>query len=699
MPGSRLGEASRTALADGGAFARELPGFVVRPMQQDLAEAIGEAIETRGTLLAEAGTGTGKTFAYLVPALLSGSKTIVSTGTRALQDQLYHRDLPRVRDALGVGLKTALLKGRANYLCHYRMRQAQGEPRFASREMAAQFQRIVAWSGRTRMGDLAELDALPEDSPLLPMVTSTAENCLGGECPFFADCFVVQARQRAQAADIVVVNHHLLLADLALKQEGFGEILPGAQTFVVDEAHQLPELAAQFFGETLSARPLVELARDALAECRQVPSALAAVQAPARALEQAVRALRAAMDELPVRGTRRRAAELAAAEDAFDALAQALHDLHAALQPLAAASPGFDGCAARALEFEGRLQRWRDDGAAAGAEAEDESAADSAAPGAEAEGRAAAGPAAQGPQPEPGQKRRGDESVLWYELSARGFRLSRTPLDVAGPLARHRARSQAAWVFTSATLAVGGRFEHFAGKLGLNLRGEHPPRTLLVPSPFDWQRQALCYLPRGLPDPMMRHYNESLVEKIRPVLEASSGRAFVLFASHRALREAAELLRDGPWPLFVQGEAPRPVLLERFRASGNGVLLGAASFREGVDVAGEALSVVVIDKLPFAAPDDPVFEARLDAIRRGGGNPFRDEQLPQAVIALKQGAGRLIRNENDRGVLVLCDPRLLAKSYGSVFLNSLPPLPKTRRIEDVAAFFQAADPGAAIPDS
>ena len=675
--GSRLGTASRAALNDGGDLARNIAAFAPRTAQQDLAGAVADAFDSRGVLLAEAGTGTGKTFAYLVPAILSGLKTIVSTGTRALQDQLYHRDLPRVRDALGIGLKTALLKGRANYLCHYRLKQAEGEPRFGSREMASQFQRIVAWAGRTRMGDLAELETLPDDSPLLPMVTSTTDNCLGSECPFFSECFVVQARQRAQAADLVVVNHHLLLADLALKQEGFGEILPGAQAFVVDEAHQLPELAAQFFGEALSARPLVELARDALAECKQASGALAVLQEPTRALEHAVRGLRAAMDELPVRGTRRRAAEDANVEAALDTLLQALRDLHSALLPLREAAPGFDSCTARAKEFENRLLRWRDEGFE-----DDEIELD-----ADAEIDASEGATDPDASPEPPDDRgplRADDapSVLWYELTARGFRLSRTPLDVAGPLAQHRARSQAAWVFTSATLAIGGRFEHYAIKLGLK-----DPTTLLAPSPFDWPVQALCYLPSGLPEPSARHYTESIVEAIRPVLEASAGRAFVLFASHRALREAAGLLRDGPWPLFVQGEAPRSLLLERFRASGNGVLLGAASFREGVDVAGDALSVVVIDKLPFAAPDDPVFEARLEAIRRSGGNPFRDEQLPQAVIALKQGAGRLIRSETDRGVLVLCDPRLLGKSYGRVFMESLPPLPKTRRIEDVEAFF------------
>lgn len=673
MTSNRLSEASRAALSEGGDLASNIAAFVPRPAQLDLAAAIATAFDTRGTLIAEAGTGTGKTFAYLVPAILSGLKTIVSTGTRALQDQLYHRDLPRVRDALGVGLKTALLKGRANYLCHYRLQQAKGEPRFGSREIAAQFQRIVAWSGRTRLGDMAELEALPEDSPLLPMVTSTAENCLGSECPFFSDCFVVHARQRAQAADLVVVNHHLLLADLALKQEGFGEILPGAQAFVVDEAHQLPELAAQFFGEAMSARPLVELARDALSECKQVPAALAALQGPARDLEHQVRALRSAMDELPVRGTRGRAAELPAVEEAFDALAAALEQLRDALAPLREAAPGLEACHVRAREFLSRLQRWRAPTGTRQLEESDEFSADFA----------DLDPAVAADAHSPDKMAADDDaSVLWYELTARGFRLSRTPLDVAGPLTEHREKSHAAWVFTSATLAVGGRFEHYATKLGLR-----DPITLLAPSPFDWPRQALCYLPPGLPEPMARHYNQALVEALRPVLEASSGRAFVLFASHRALREAAEILRGGPWPLFVQGEAPRPVLLERFRASGNGVLLGAASFREGVDVVGEALSVVVIDKLPFAAPDDPVFEARLEAIRRAGGNPFRDEQLPQAVIALKQGAGRLIRSETDRGVLVLCDPRLMSKSYGRVFMESLPPLPKTRNIADVAAFF------------
>ena len=662
---SRLAEATQEALGAEGALASQLDNFVPRDAQQRLSAAIAEAFENREVLLAEAGTGTGKTFAYLVPALLSGLKTIISTGTRALQDQLYHRDLPRVRNALGVGLKSALLKGRANYLCRYRLEQAKGEPRFTTREQISQFQRIVAWGGRTQFGDMAELEALPDDSPLLPMVTSTNDNCLGTDCPFWSDCFVVQARQRAQSADIVVVNHHLLLADLALKQEGFGEILPGAQAFVIDEAHQLPELAANFFGESFGMRPIQELARDCLAECKEIPGALATLQEPVRALEQALRELRAGMEGLPARGTRSRALAKPEVRAGFDALSESLAKLITFVVAMADASLGLDACAARAKDAAARLEGWLDDVSTSGETQVVDFESDAPLP---------------------------TSDVLWYELTQRGFRCQRTPLDVSGPLREHREKSHAAWVFTSATLAVGGDFDHIATRLGL-----HDPHTLLQPSPFDWQKQALCYLPQNLPEPNERGFGTAMIAALMPVLHASNGRAFLLFASHRALREAAETLRDAPWPLFVQGEAPRATLLQKFRESGNGVLLGAASFREGVDVVGDALSVVVIDKLPFAAPDDPVFEARLEAIRRDGGNAFRDEQLPQAVIALKQGVGRLIRSETDRGVLVLCDSRLNGKPYGRLFLDSLPPFTRTRKVQDVEIFFGATP--SAEPDT
>jgi ATP-dependent DNA helicase DinG len=649
---------TRAALAADGPLDTGLPGYVPRAAQMHLAEAVADAFETRACLIAEAGTGTGKTYAYLVPALLSGKRVIISTGTRALQDQLYHRDLPRVRDALGIGLRSALLKGRANYLCVYRTDQAKGD-RYASREQAAQFHRLLAWSQRTQRGDLSELADFPEDSPLWPQVTSTTENCLGSECPFWEECFVVKARAEAQAADVVVVNHHLLLADLALKQEGFGEILPGAHAFVLDEAHQLPELAAQFFGVAISARQLNDLARDALAECANVSGSIASVQQPARNLEHAVRELRLAMNDLPARGTQQRVRWHPASEAALDSLAHILDAFAEALAPLAEASPGFSAAHERAGAQRQRLQQWRD---RRGREFDDGDDFESGHFDADACSI--------------------DDDVRWYELTARGFVLQRTPLDVSGPLRQFRENSRAAWIFTSATLAVDGSFEHIAGRLGLD-----DPETLLQPSPFDWPVQALCYLPRALPEPNQREYGRALLDAVRPVLESSAGRAFLLFTSHRALRDAADSLADGPWPLFVQGTAPRHVLLDAFRNSGNGVLLGAASFWEGVDVPGDALSVVVIDRIPFAAPDDPVLEARLDAVRRSGGNPFRDEQVPTSVIALKQGVGRLIRSENDRGVLVLCDPRLIGKNYGRIFLDSLPPFPRTRELADVQAFF------------
>jgi ATP-dependent DNA helicase DinG len=627
------------ALAEDGALARGIAGYVPRAAQQRMADAVAEAIDDRACLVAEAGTGTGKTYAYLVPALLSGLRVIVSTGTRALQDQLYHRDLPRVREALGARLKTSLLKGRSNYLCWYRIERARGEGRYTSRDLAAQLMQIHAFAGRSERGDVAEIDFVPEDSPLWPQVTSTADNCLGSECPFYADCFVVKARQAAQEADLVVVNHHLLFADLALKREGFGEILPGAHAFVLDEAHQLPELASQFFSVTVSARQLQDIARDAISECGEVSGALEEMQEPARALEQRVRELRLSLEGMPGRGALGTLLGDRECMDALDALRESLQMMQTAIAPQSERSVGFKACAERVDDVLDRLRRVLGEG--------------------------------------------DPIEVRWYETTPRGFSLYLTPLDVSGPLREYREQSRAAWIYTSATLSVAGGFDHLAAQLGLD-----EPRTLLEPSPFDFPNQALAYLPRGLPEPGMRNYVDAVIEAALPVLDASQGRAFLLFTSHRALREAADKLalrRD--FPLFVQGTQPRHRLLEDFRNSGNGVLLGAASFWEGVDVAGDALQLVVIDKLPFAAPDDPVLEARLNAVRRAGGNPFRDWQLPTAVISLKQGAGRLIRTHSDRGVLMLCDPRLSAKSYGRVFLDSLPPLPRTRELDDVQRFF------------
>jgi len=631
-------------LSANGVLAEKLPGFAYRQSQQVLSREIASAMQDRDSLIAEAGTGTGKTYAYLVPALLSGKRVIISTGTKALQDQLYHRDLPRIKQALAAPVHTALLKGRANYLCLFRMEQAKSDT-FATRDATLHFQKVLQWAGKTQRGDLAELASIPEDSPVWPQVSSTADNCLGSECPYWSECHLVKARQQAQSADIVVVNHHLLLADLAIKQEGFGEVLPGASVFVLDEAHQIPELALQFFGESVSTRQWLDLGKDILLESGKISGSSILLAPLVKDLELRCKQLRSECEALPGKAAAAVAFAHAGVLAGLHAVQESAEALNASLVLQLGASTALDQCAARTDVLLARWRLWR-------------SAAD-----ADTDAPASV-------------------SVRWYELSQRGITLNATPMDVSKPLRQYREQSQAAWILTSATLAVNDSVAHLAEKLGLC-----EPRVLVQPSPFDWQRQGLFYLPKHMPEPNHPDFIASLLEAAKPVLEASAGRAFLLFTSHRALKQAAQMLEGGPWPLFVQGTAPRMELLERFRNSGNGVLLGAASFWEGVDVAGDALSAVIIDKLPFAAPDDPVLEARLQAVRQRGGNPFVEEQIPSAVIALKQGVGRLIRTFEDRGVLMMGDTRLVSKPYGKIFIQSLPPFPRTRELRDVQDFF------------
>lgn len=625
------------ALGPQGPFRALLPGFTPRAQQQEMAEAVADALKCFGALVCEAGTGTGKTFAYLVPALLSGRKIIISTGTRNLQDQLFHKDLPVVRRALGVSASVALLKGRSNYLCRYRLDQALAEGRRGP-AAAHQLQAVAGWAGRTRCGDIAELSELPEDADLWPRVTSTADNCLGQDCPSFGECFVVKARREAAAADVVVANHHLFMADMALRDEGFGEVLPGAEAVIFDEAHQLHDVAAQFFGLAVTGRQLLDLARDLkaaqLAEAGDMPG----LRDRADDLEQALRVMRLALGEGRPRGVwppgEAAAAALAALEGSLDALA-------GALEPAAERGRELENCLRRGQSLAGRLQQF------AGSEDEDQ--------------------------------------VRWFETQGRGFALRATPMDVAAAFQARRRAYRCAWVFTSATLAVGESFDYFLHRLGLE-----EAESRRWDSPFDYSRQSLLYLPPLDLDPGAPGYTRAVVETALPVLQASRGRAFLLFTSHRALNEAEGLLRDRlDYPLLVQGQAPRGILLESFRATPHAVLLGTSSFWEGVDVRGEALSCVIIDKLPFASPDDPLLRARCEALRRAGMNPFRDYQLPEAVLTLKQGAGRLIRDEADRGVLMICDPRLGSRSYGRRFLEALPPMPRTRNLEEVVVFFAA----------
>jgi ATP-dependent DNA helicase DinG len=625
--------------AAGGPLAAAVSRFKLRAEQLEMAQAIGQAIESTAVLVAEAGTGTGKTFAYLVPALLAGGKVIVSTGTKTLQDQLFDRDLPAVRGALASGANAALLKGRANYVCLYRLRRAAAAG-LPSKEEATQLRRIERFAGVTTTGDRADLDDVPEDAPVWVHATSTRENCLGQSCPDYRDCFVMRARKNALAADVVVVNHHLFFADLVLRDEGVSELLPACNTVIFDEAHQLPETARMFFGESVSSAQLVELARDARLELRAAGGASPELDRLAARLEKAARDLRLAFGEPAARFAWSQALRLPEFPPALDKVGFALKEIEEALAAQADRSEGLDSCARRATAARITLVKLREADAAS--------------------------------------------EVRWVEVFAHAVQLHVTPLSPAELFKRQMADHPRAWIFTSATLAVGEDFGHFTRELGV---GEAQTRRWA--SPFDFARQALLYVPKGLPaDPNDTGFTEAVVEAALPALRASEGRAFLLFTTLRALRRAHELLRGRiKFPLLVQGTGSRSELLSRFRALGDAVLLGSQSFWEGVDVRGEALSLVVIDKLPFAPPDDPVLAARIEGIRARGANAFTELQLPQAVLQLKQGSGRLIRDEADRGVLMLCDPRLVSRAYGRRILQSLPPMKFTRSLADVEGFF------------
>ena len=625
-----------------GPLARHLPGFAPRPAQLRMAEAVADALDERRPLVVEAGTGTGKTFAYLVPALLSGLRVLVSTGTRTLQDQLFAKDVPLVAGALGSPVRIALLKGRANYLCTYRLarQRAQGALEgIAKRE--PMLARIEEWARVTSSGDLAEVPELSDAHPVWPQVTSTRDNCLGQRCSEFAGCHVVAARRRAQEADLVVVNHHLLLADLALKEDGFGDLLGTADAVILDEAHQLPDLATQFFGLQLGSRQIENVLAEGRAALLRAGGSLAEIGTTARTAEAA---LSAALALLPRNGARQRFEECS--EDLAStllALATAVQEFSVSLAD-ASREPAVEQVAARALELARSLERIVGSGE--------------------------------------------NDGARTVESSTRSFSLALLPFDIAERFSGLVQARPAAWIFTSATLSVGGDFSHFVTRLGLQ-----DAATLQIDSPFDYETQALLYLPEGMPEPTSPAYVPAVIEATLPLLEASEGGAFLLFTSHRALAQGAQQLRarwDGAAdvPLLVQGEAPRERLLREFREHGDAVLLGTASFWEGVDVKGDALRLVVIEKLPFASPDDPLVKARIEFLRRRGDNPFRDYQLPEAVLALKQGVGRLVRSESDRGVIVICDPRLTGKGYGRTFRASLPPMPVTTERAEATKFLR-----------
>jgi ATP-dependent DNA helicase DinG len=631
-----------------GPLASAIEGYTERSEQVRMAQAIADAIAGNKQLVAEAGTGTGKTFAYLVPALLSGGKVIISTGTKTLQDQLFNRDLPNVRDALKVPVTVSMLKGRAIYVCHYHLERAEQDGRFASREDAKYVHIIKNFAEHSKTGDKSELTDVPENAMIWANVTSTRENCLGQDCNYYKDCFVMEARKKALAADVVVVNHHLFFADVMLRDEGVAELLPSANTVIFDEAHQLPDVAGLFFGEDVSTNQVLELCRDSTSAYLTLAKDCIALSEAVPPLEKAVKDFRLIFAYEGTRLPVQKALALKGFEDAYGHMQDQLAELTKVLESQAARDPMLEKCWQRGEELLIQLSRW--------------------------------------------QKAENSNLVRWVEVFTQSVQLHATPLSVADGFGKQLNAEPRAWIFTSATLAVKSDFSHYQSQMGL-LEAE----TLYLQSPFDYAQQALLYAPANMPDPNSPNYIEAVAEAALPVIQASQGRAFVLCTSLRAMREIHALLKKAfaqngmEYPILLQGDSTRTELLDRFRNHGNAVLVGSQSFWEGVDVRGEALSAVIIDKLPFAPPDDPVLSARIDKLNTEGKNAFMEYQLPYSVITLKQGAGRLIRDETDRGVLMICDPRLITKSYGKRIWQSLPPFRRTKVLADVEAFFHELD--------
>lgn len=632
-------------LSADGPLAELIPDYSVRPQQIEMSETIASAIERQESLICEAGTGTGKTFAYLVPAILSRRKVIISTGTRHLQDQLYLRDLKIVQQAIGRALHTALLKGRANYLCLHRLDLVESDTGGMNAANISHLHTIRNWSQQTVSGDLAELTNLPEDASVRKFITSTTENCLGQECGHINDCFIFRARREANEADLTVVNHHLLLSDMALREQGYGELLPIADIVIFDEAHQLPELASEFFSTTLSSHQFNDWVRDSkqayfteAADMPDFPQVLDKV-------DTAIRQLRLALGVQEGRISWYQVSEQQEVQQAMTRLLDRCYEAHQLLEGFANRGKELDSCFKRCITLMDALDSYLET--------------------------------------------RSEEQVQWLELRGNGFLLHQTPLDIADTYQSRMAEYDCLCIYTSATLTVKGNFDHFANQLGL---GRLPHQSW--ESPFDFPNQALLYLPAGMPDPRSDGYTDKVLDAAIPVLQMTRGRAFLLFTSHRALQLAAAAITDRiKFPVFVQGDAPKTELLESFRRTPHAVLLGTQSFWEGVDVKGQALTCVIIDKLPFATPDDPVLKARMKKLEEQGRNPFMDYQLPEAVITLKQGVGRLIRDAGDYGVLMICDPRIVNKAYGKTFLRSLPPMQHTALIEQVQKFLQSHETG------
>ncbi|ADW73616.1 MULTISPECIES: ATP-dependent DNA helicase [Rahnella] len=629
--------------ATDGALAQKIEGFKPREPQRLMAQAVSKAISGKQGLVVEAGTGTGKTYAYLAPALRSGKKVIISTGSKNLQDQLYSRDLPKVARALNFKGRLALLKGRSNYLCLERLEQQSLSGGDLASQALSELAHLRHWSSSTEEGDISTCTVVPEDSFVWPLVTSTNDNCLGSDCPLYKECFVVKARRKAMDADVVVVNHHLFMADMVVKESGFGELIPEADVMIFDEAHQIPDIASQYFGQQVTSRQLLDMAKDITIAYRTEVRDSVQLQKSADRLSQSTMDFRLALGEPGFRGNLRDVLSQPAIQRALLLLDDALELCYDVVKLSLGRSALLDAAFERATLYRNRLKRLKDVSI-------------------------------------PGYS-------YWYECNSRHFVLALTPLSVTDKFSEMMKEKPGAWIFTSATLSVNDQLHHFTERLGLD-----EAETLLLPSPFDYAKQALLCVPRFLPESNVQGSSKQLARMLRPLIEANKGRCFFLCTSHKMMRELAEEFRASlTLPVLLQGETSKGQLLAQFVEAGNALLVATSSFWEGVDVRGDALSCVIIDKLPFTSPDDPLLKARIEDCRLRGGDPFNDVQLPDAVITLKQGVGRLIRDTDDRGVMVICDNRLVMRPYGEVFLNSLPPTPRTRDLAQAIRFLQNAE--------
>ncbi|MDE4028653.1 ATP-dependent DNA helicase [Glaesserella parasuis] len=636
----KLSEKITDAFSPEGTLSQNIHGFRPRDAQLEMAQAVGRAAKFAKSAVIEAGTGTGKTFAYLVPALLSGKKTIISTGSKNLQDQLFNRDLPTIQKALKYKGKVALLKGRANYLCLERLDQVIAMGVVGDKSVLADLAKVRKWHTGTKTGDLSECITIAEDSPILPQLVSTAESCLGSDCPNYKECYVVQARRKALEADVVVVNHHLFCADMAVKETGFGELIPDAELIIFDEAHQLPDIASQYFGQSLTSRQLFDICKDSNIVYRTELKDLAQLGKASDHLQKVVQDFRLLLGDGNKRGNLREILQDPKVVEGFAKLNENIDFLSEVVKKSLGRSETLDKIFERLAEVKAQL------------------------------------------------KRLGDTSVVgycyWYEINGRSFGLHITPLTVADKFGEQMRANQVGWIFTSATLEVGGKFDHFCQRLGIE-----NAEQMVLQSPFDYARQSLLCVPRYLPDTNKSHTLTELGQLLKPVIEANNGRCFLLCTSYFMMRGLADFLREqSSLSVLLQGETSKSRLLEKFVAEPNSVLVATQSFWEGIDVRGDALSLVIIDKLPFTAPDEPLLKARMEDCKLQGGDPFNDIQIPEAVITLKQGVGRLIRDVTDRGAVIICDSRLVMRQYGSTFLKSLPPSKRTRDLAKVLTFLK-----------